>query len=103
MVDPVLTVDSATSTSIQISWNTSCPEVDKYEISWERDTTKKCRDIKLFDETINNHSTSFNIGGLEEDSHYIITVTANVAGIAINDSVIVKTAEAGKRDMMWFE
>ena len=97
-----MTVDSTTSTSIHISWGSSCPEVDEYEIAWERDTTKKCGDIKLFNETILK-STSFNIRGLEEDSHYIITVTANVAGIAINDSVIVKTAEAGKRDMMWFE
>ena len=98
-----MTVDSTTSTSIQISWSSSCPEVDRYEITWERDTTKKCRDIKLFDEAINNHSTSFNIRGLEEDSHYTITVTANTAGIVINNSVIVMTAEAGKGNLMCFE
>ena len=97
-----MTVDFKFSTNIQISWTASCPEVDKYDIAWERDTTKNCRDIELFDGTIIN-SNNLNIRGLEEDSHYTITVTASVAGIAVNDSVIVKTAEAGKGNLLWSE
>ena len=91
-----MTVDSTTSTSIHISWTGSCPEMDTYKISWERDTTRKCPDIETVKRTTMNDSASFNITGLEEDSHYTITVTANKPGIAINKSVMGITTEASK-------
>ena len=100
VVGPVVTVDSTTSTSIQISWTNSCPEVDEFVITWERDTTKKCCDIKMFTEIIINHYTSLYITGMEEDSHYIITVTANTNGGTISSSVMGMTAEAGKEHIV---
>ena len=98
-----MTVESITSTSIQISWTGSCAKVDKYEVKWERDTTRKCCDVKLAKETVIKDSTSYNITGLEEDSHYTITVIANRVGIAVNSSIMGRTAEAGKdTSCMWY-
>ena len=96
VVRPVVNVDSTTSTSIQISWTGSCPEVDEYKIALERDTTKKCRDIELYEATIINHSNSLNIKGLEEGSRYIITMAAKKIVGVISNSVIGITSEAGK-------
>ena len=91
-----MTVDSSTSSSIHISWTGSCSAVDEYVVTWELDTTRKCRDVKLAKETVIKDSTSYNITGLEEDSHYTITVIANRIGIAVNSSIMGRTAEAGK-------
>ena len=91
-----MTVESTTSTSIQISWTGSCSKVDKYEVKWERDTTRECCDVNLFNKTIINDSTSYNITELEEDSHYTIIVTANKSGIVVNSSIMEVTPEAGK-------
>ena len=96
VVGPVVTVESTTSTSIQISWTGSCSKVDKYEVKWERDTTRECRDVNLFNKTIINDSTSYNITELEEDSYYTIIVTANKSGIVVNSSIMEVTPEAGK-------
>ena len=90
-----MTVDSTISTSIQISSTTICPGVDIYEITWERDTTRECHDVAIVNAAIINKSTSFNITGLEANSHYTITVTANKSGIAINNSVMGMTVEIG--------
>ena len=96
VLGPVVTVDSSTSTSIQISWTGSCSAVDEYVVTWERDTTRKCRDVHLVNATIIIDSTSYNITGLEEDSHYTITVRAHRVRIAVNSSIMGRTAEAGK-------
>ena len=102
VIAPVVTVHSTTSNSIQISWTGSCTVVDGYEVKWERDTTRECRDVKLVNTTITKDSTSYSITGLEEDSHYTITVTVKKAGIAINSSIMGVTAEAGKGHMLWY-
>ena len=96
VVGPMVTVESTTSTSIQISWTSSCSDVGEYEIKWERDATRECREVKLVNVTVIKVSTSYNITGLEEDSHYTITVTTSKAGIAVNGSIVGKTPEAGK-------
>ena len=102
----MITVDSITSTSIQVSWNTPCPEVDRYEILWERDISRECYDEKLFYSTIVSDSTTYNITELEENSHYTITVIAYKAGFTSNNTVVGMTAEAGKRHvhvhMVWY-
>ena len=103
MIAPVVTVDSTTSTSIQISWTGSCTVVDGYEVKWEIDTTRECRDVKLVNTTITKDSTSYSITGLEEDSHYTITVTVKKAGISVNSSIMEVTEEAGKGHMMWYD
>ena len=91
-----MTMESITSTSIHISWTGSCSAVDEYVVTWERDTTRKCRDVHLVNATIIIDSTCYNITGLEEDSHYTIIVTAIRVGIAVNSSIMGRTAEAGK-------
>ena len=102
-VGTVVTVDSTTSTSIQLSWTTICPEVDEYVVAWERDTTRKCPEVEIVSSTLVNNSTSFNITELEEGSHYMLTVTANASGIATNSSVIGITTEAGKGHLFWYD
>ena len=98
MVGPVPAVGFTTSTSIQIFWASTCVDMDRYEIMWERDTTKKCSDIKMANTTQINNFTSFTITGLEEDSHYIITLTASTMWAAISSSSVKgMTAEAGKK------
>ena len=65
---------------------------------WERDTSGECPDDE--DEgstTISDGSTSHTISGLEENSMYTITMTANnAAGNTVSDSVPGVTGEAGK-------
>ena len=103
VVGPVVTVDSTTSTSIHISWTTICQEVEQYEVAWKRDTTRECPAVEIVSSTLVNSSTGFNITELEENSHYMLTVTANTNGLAINNSVIGITAEAGNRRLVWYE
>ena len=101
-----MTVVSTTSTTIRLSWTSSGPEVDSYEIMWERDTSGECSEEHINITTINNVSTSYNftIKGLEEDSSYIITVKeTNAAGSAVGDPVIATTLEAGEVLMEIYE
>ena len=80
--------------------------VDSYEVTWERDTSGECNDVDGGLTTIIDGSTSYNITGLEEDSSYIITVTAtNAAGSAVSVPVTAMTGEAGEEqsDILWIE
>ena len=95
LVGPEVTVVSTTSTSINISWKTICPEVDEYDVAWERDATRDCREVEKVGSILVHNSTNFNVTELEEGSYYMLTVTGNTNGIAINNSVIGITAEAG--------
>ena len=64
---------------------------------WERETSGGCPDEDEGSATITDGSTSYNITGLEEDSSYIITVTAtNVAGSVVSDPVTGMTEQAGE-------
>ena len=94
-----MTVVSTTSTTIQLSWTSSGPEVDSYEIMWDRDTSRECSEEHMNITTINDDSTSYNltIPGLEEDSSYIIIVLeTNAAGTAVSNPVIAMTLEASE-------
>ena len=63
-----------------------------------RNILGNCPNIDMGGVNITHGSTSYYITGLEEDSIYIITVTAtNAAGSAVSDSVSGKTHKAGKR------
>ena len=66
---------------------------------WQRDTSGECSDKDEGNATITDGSTSYDILGLEEDSSYIIIVTAtNIAGSSVvSDAVTVMTLEAGVR------
>ena len=94
-----MSVVSTTSTTIQLSWTSSGPEVDSYEVMWERHTLRECSEEHMDITSINDSSTSYNftILGLEEDSIYkIIVLESNVAGSAVSNPVIAKTLEAGE-------
>ena len=87
-----------TATTISLSWSVSTGSVvDSYEVMWGRDTSRECPDEDESSATITDGSTSYTITGLEEDSSYTITVTANnAAGNAVSDTVTGMTGEAGK-------
>ena len=100
---PVITVDSITATSITISGGVPSDSVaDSYEVMWETDDVGGCLSggSDMNSTTINSGSiTSYEIMGLEEDSTYIITVTAsNSAGDSGLGSPVTRiTMEAGER------
>ena len=94
-----MTVNSTTPTKILITWTHSCPKADEYEVSWMRSTSGDCPDVESANATIVRGSTRHNIMGLEEDSHYTISVRANTAtgNMYISESVTGMTGEAGER------
>ena len=66
---------------------------------WQRDTSGECPDEDEDSATISGGSTSYNIMGLEEDSSYSITVTANyrVGSNAVSNTVTAMTLAAGEK------
>ena len=97
---PSVSVGTTTTTSISLYWNVpSGSVVTRYEVMWQRDTSRDCSDEGGGSTTITDGSTSYDIMGLEEDSTYTITVTAtNTAGSsAVSDAVPAMTLEAGER------
>ena len=92
---PVLTVGTTSSTSVFLSWTSAGSEVGSYEVMWQRDTTISCSDVDEGSTTITDGSTSYHVWGLEEDSSYIMSVTAsNSAGSS--NTVTTMTLEAGE-------
>ena len=99
---PVITVDSTTATSITISGGVPSDSVaNSYEVMWDTNDVGGCSGGSDMDSTtINSGSiTSYEILELEEDSTYIITVTAsNSAGSSgLGSPVTRMTMEAGER------
>ena len=99
---PVITVVSTTATSIIISGGVPSDSVaDSYEVMWQTDDVGGCSGGSDMDSTtINSGSiTSYEITELEEDSTYIITVTAsNSAGSSgLSTPTNPMTMEAGER------
>ena len=66
---------------------------------WERDTTIGCLDVDEGSITITDGSTSYQLWDLEEDSQYIMSVTAsNSAGSnETSNTVTAMTMEAGEK------
>ena len=94
---PTAMVSSA-STSIFLSWSMpSGSMVERYEIVWQRVTSRECPDEGVGTVTITDGRTSYNIEGLEEGSNYSIVVIAiNAAGSAVSHPVTRKTGETGE-------
>ena len=86
----------ATSIFISLSVPTGSV-VDSYEVMWQRDTTVGCPDVDEGSHRIN--TTLYDIIRLEENSSYIITVTAsNSAGSSeVSNTVTAITDEAGEK------
>ena len=69
-----------------------------YEVNWQRNTSVGCGDEDTDSTTINGGSmTSYNITGLEEDSRYIVNMTAyNSLGNERSEPVTGMTMIAGE-------
>ena len=101
---PVVTVISTTSTNIELTWTIPGPEVDRYDVSWDRDTSGVCPNTDSNSASVSGGSASYTITGVQEDSNYIITVTAtNTAGSAVSVPVTAMTGEAGEGLVTWYE
>ena len=87
------------ATSISISWTSAGSEGVMYVVEWQRNTSVGCTDVDTNSTTITGGSmTSYTINGLEEDSRYVITVTAsNTSGDTVSNTVTAMTEEAGER------
>ena len=94
-------VNSTTSTSISLSWDSSGPEMDGYVVTWKRNTPLECPGRDKVDMNMDKSSTSYIIMGLEEYSRYTITVAAvNAAGSVVGDPITGMTKESGERILM---
>ena len=100
-------VNSATATSISLSWSVpSGSGMNVYEVMWQRVTSGECSNEDENSTTTSDGSISYDIMGLEEDSSYIITVTANNSGGRSSNTVTAMTLKAGEReyyDWYWCE
>ena len=95
-----MTVGGIGATSVSLAWTSAGSEVDSYEVMWVRDTSVGCSYNDEGSTTITDGSTSYRVGGLEEDSMYIITVTASNSAGSSEDSngVTVLTLQSSKRN-----
>ena len=93
-------VSTTTATSISLSWSVPTGSVvTQYLVEWQRDTLVGCTDEEQGNTTITDGSTvSYDIPELEENSRYIVTVTAsNSAGSSgASNSVNGMTEETGE-------
>ena len=93
-----MTVVFTTSTTIQLSWTSSGPEVDSYGVMWKIDTSVECFE----NYTPSTHTTKspiFTIVGLAVGSSYVFTVVeTHSAGRAVSDRtrVTATTKETGE-------
>ena len=94
---PTVSESSVGPFSISISWTSSGPVVERYEVEWQRDTSGVCPDEHTDSATVSGGSErSYDITGLFGDSSYSIRVKAmNAAGSAISDPLVISTTEAG--------
>ena len=94
---PVIDVVSTTATSIRLSGGVPSDSVaDSYEVMWQRNTSVGCPDEDEGSITITDDSISYDIMGLEEDSSYIITVTAYSLHGSCDASVSAMILQAGE-------
>ena len=95
-----MTADNITATSISLSWTSAGSEGVSYVVTWQTDDVGGCSGGNdTGSTTITDGSTSYDITELEEDSSYMITVTAsNSAGSsAVSNTLTAMTMEAGER------
>ena len=96
---PAVSVNDVTATSISISWSIPDSAVTSCEVMWQRDTSGVCPTEDQGSATITDGSTYYDIVGLEEDSTYIITLTAsNDAGSQSSHPVTKTTNMAREGD-----
>ena len=94
----VLSVESATATTVSVSWTSSGFGVDIYDVMWQRDTSGDCPHMDDGNIILAGGSTTYNIfiTGLEEDSNYTIIVTAMYeVGYATTNNITATTNGEG--------
>ena len=92
-----MTVVSTSFKTINLSWTSSGPEVDSYEVMWKINTSVECfENYSLFAHTTN--SPNFTITGLEVGSSYIINVVEIINAVwrAVSNEVTATTNERGE-------
>ena len=95
-----MTADNITATSISLSWTSAGTESVSYVVTWQTEDVGGC---SVGNDTgsmnITDGSTSYDITELEEDSSYMIIVTAfNSAGSSVDSNTVNEvTMEAGER------
>ena len=93
-------LNEVSTTTISLSWSVPTGSVvTQYLVEWQRDTSVGCTDEDQANTTITDGSTvSYDIPELEENSRYIVTVTAsNSAGSSgASNSVNGMTLVAGE-------
>ena len=96
---PFLSAFNIAATSISISWswtNNGSSEAVSYKVMWHANDISGCSDGSNSENATS--STSYDIMELEEDSSYIITLTAlNNNSSKLSNSVTAMTLEAGER------
>ena len=88
---------TATSTTIALSWTQSGSSVDSYTVSYTY-TIRRCGSgpVSGSEEISDGNARSFTLTDLEEDSDYIISLTANSpAGQLTSNQITVTTTSAG--------
>ena len=94
-----VSVGPSTATSIILFWNVfSDSVVVSFEVSWQRVAMVTCLDVDEGSMIGAYGSGSIAIMGLEEDSSYIITVTASNRACSVGETVTAVTMEAGERE-----
>ena len=92
-----VSVGPSTPTSIILFWNVSIDSVVfSFEVSWQKVAMVTCLDVDEGSIIGAYGSGSIAITGLEEDSNYIITMTASNTACSVNDTVTGMTREAGE-------
>ena len=81
-------------TFIAINIGNFGPAVNHYVVEWERDTSGMCPDVDEGSATISGSVNNFNLTGLEEDSRYLIKVTAVNAFGSIASQITIPTLES---------
>ena len=95
----MLSAGFTTANSISLSWTSAGSEGVIYDLIWQRDTSIGCLDEDDDGSTtITDGSTTYDIMRLEEDSSYIIIVTASNSNSVskVSNTVTAMTQEAGK-------
>ena len=89
---------TATSTTIALSWTQSGSSVDSYTVSYNY-TIRRCGSGPVSsgsEEISDGNARNFTLTDLEEDSDYIITLTAiSAAGQLTSNQISTTTAIAG--------
>ena len=92
---------SVSAFSATVSWTSSGPVVDRYEVYWERDTSGECSNENQGNTVTDGSTTSYEITDLFGDSRYNVTVRAtNTAGSAVSNEFYITTTEAGSTNIL---